>query len=381
MENVPQIVSQRLKAAPPAINHPDADVLTAFTEQALPERERAQVLDHLARCVDCRDVVALALPASESVEPIVSPSRSGWLTWPTLRWGFAAAGVIVIASLGILQYQRHLQPGMMAYKESAPQATVKVAKNEPVPATGAGAVSEEKGSKLQVPVAPAFTDALDTNVANEKKSMARAETQQPRELPAAAGASPQTSQHLVAGSLPHGPRLANQWQQTSALQNQAPVPAAPQAFRKQQAAGDLSANVTSPAISQNMGTAASAPQLEAQTQDAQLRNLPSPTPASNQNYAYPGVARAKPPVPQAVAGQLGGYVVDPSGAVIPNARITIIPSMTGGATTAVTDSKGEWLIAGLPTGSYKAQAAAQASRPPCSISTTTPISPRRTASR
>ena len=143
MENVPQIVSQRLKAAPPAVNHPDAAVLTAFTEQSLPERERAQVLEHLAHCVDCRDVLAFALPASESVEPIVRSTRSGWLTWPTLRWGFAAAGVIVIALLGILQYQQHLQPGMTASKESAPPAAVKVAKNEPVPAPGA--VSEEKG--------------------------------------------------------------------------------------------------------------------------------------------------------------------------------------------------------------------------------------------
>ena len=43
---------------------------------------------------------------------------------------------------------------------------------------------------------------------------------------------------------------------------------------------------------------------------------------------------------------------------MPNARITIIPSKPGAPATAVTNSQGLWLIAGLPTGSYKAQAEA-----------------------
>jgi len=61
---------------------------------------------------------------------------------------------------------------------------------------------------------------------------------------------------------------------------------------------------------------------------------------------------------QGVPGQIGGLVVDPSGAVVSNARITITPSNKGAAATAVTDSQGAWLIAGLPTGNYKAQAEA-----------------------
>jgi len=56
-------------------------------------------------------------------------------------------------------------------------------------------------------------------------------------------------------------------------------------------------------------------------------------------------------------GQMGGYVVDPSGAVIPNARVTIT-SPAIGSRTAPTDSQGRWVIAGLPSGAYKAQAEA-----------------------
>ena len=55
-------------------------------------------------------------------------------------------------------------------------------------------------------------------------------------------------------------------------------------------------------------------------------------------------------------GQMGGYVVDPSGAVVSNARVTIVSSATGATATAVTDSQGHWATAGLPSGSYKAQA-------------------------
>ena len=52
MQNVPKTVRDRLQAAPPPVNHPDADLLTAFAERSLPHRERTVVLEHLARCGD-----------------------------------------------------------------------------------------------------------------------------------------------------------------------------------------------------------------------------------------------------------------------------------------------------------------------------------------
>ncbi len=61
---------------------------------------------------------------------------------------------------------------------------------------------------------------------------------------------------------------------------------------------------------------------------------------------------------QAFPGQMGGYVADPSGAVVVNSRVTITNSATGGASTAMTDSQGRWVIAGLPSGNYKARAEA-----------------------
>ncbi len=54
-------------------------------------------------------------------------------------------------------------------------------------------------------------------------------------------------------------------------------------------------------------------------------------------------------------GQMGGYVVDPSGAAVANARVTIT-SDNGAARTAQTDAQGRWILAGSPSGNFKAKA-------------------------
>ena len=54
-------------------------------------------------------------------------------------------------------------------------------------------------------------------------------------------------------------------------------------------------------------------------------------------------------------GQMGGYVLEASGAVVANARVTVTSQQTGTTRTVLTDSQGRWVAAGLPSGSYKAQ--------------------------
>lgn len=49
--------------------HPDAESLSAFAEQALGERERGQIVAHLAECGRCREVVYLAKQAAVEMEP------------------------------------------------------------------------------------------------------------------------------------------------------------------------------------------------------------------------------------------------------------------------------------------------------------------------
>jgi len=57
-------------------------------------------------------------------------------------------------------------------------------------------------------------------------------------------------------------------------------------------------------------------------------------------------------------GQVGGYVVDPSGAVVVNTRVTVKQLDTGAERTTVTDSSGRWLVYGLPTGRISISATA-----------------------
>jgi hypothetical protein len=88
--------------------HPDADLLTAFAEKSLQDPERAHVTDHLARCGDCREILALALPVIEDTTTAgvrsATVSRTGWF----LRWGVVAAGITLATSVGVVQLrQRH----------------------------------------------------------------------------------------------------------------------------------------------------------------------------------------------------------------------------------------------------------------------------------
>lgn len=112
MQDVPKIVRARLQRTTPATaeTHPDADLLTAFAERSLVGGERDHVLEHLARCADCRDVVAFALPATEDVVLAKSAApRRGWLTLPVLRWGVVTAGILALTSVGIVQYRQRGQ--------------------------------------------------------------------------------------------------------------------------------------------------------------------------------------------------------------------------------------------------------------------------------
>jgi hypothetical protein len=390
MQNVPKIVRERLKAAPAVVRpgansgaHPDADLLTAFAERSLADFERAGVLEHLSCCGDCREVVALSLPASEEAAVTgVRTSPRGWLTWPALRWGFVAAGVVAIASVGVLRYQH--QPATEARKQSS---RLEVAANEPKKQDLDRFATPEP--RAQAPAAPAFADSLKTRglVGDAKKPASQPEDSADRVL-APQIKSGTNSFHggaFAANTLPHGPRVANQanqWQQQNAFQNNAQNTAtvAPPPSAYPQAAGQVAANRLAPSASETVEVSSAAPAMASedrdlnsdQGRDQSTVRAKAPVPSVAAAPAIPaaaGAARAmvNQPYPResfggpikAGPGKMFGYVFDPSGAVVPNVRITVTPSNAKGTKTAVTDSQGAWLIAGLPTGNYKAQAEAR----------------------
>ena len=118
---------QQMHAA--ALAHPDADLLTAFAEQSLTQREREQLLAHLASCSECRDVVALSLPDAPLSPPSAEPVRPLFWRWPILRWGAVAASVVIVAGAVLIGNQEHKKHSIETQqvaevrRESAPNLT------------------------------------------------------------------------------------------------------------------------------------------------------------------------------------------------------------------------------------------------------------------
>src|ERR1700744_285183 len=54
-----------------------------------------------------------------------------------------------------------------------------------------------------------------------------------------------------------------------------------------------------------------------------------------------------------VTGSISGYVRDASGAVLPNATLTILQTTTGYSRTTTTDSSGHYSLLALPPGNYR----------------------------
>jgi hypothetical protein len=109
MAEVSRIVRERLRtqatAGWSAGEHPDANLLSAFAERTLTEQEQAQVLDHLSRCADCRQVVALSAPLPVEEERQVAAAVAGrasaaasrsWWRSPVVHWGALTAAALVV---------------------------------------------------------------------------------------------------------------------------------------------------------------------------------------------------------------------------------------------------------------------------------------------
>ena len=154
MDQLSKLIRQRLQAtASPVGSHPDPDLLAAFADRSLAKIERVQVLEHLARCGDCRDIVSLATPEFETTRLVSPASSSGWLRGPILRWGALAASVAVVTiAVTLPKLSRHLPLG--SGPRSAAQSDAKG--NAP------GARMEEPGEKHAASASPSSDKARET---------------------------------------------------------------------------------------------------------------------------------------------------------------------------------------------------------------------------
>jgi len=162
MAEVSRTVRERL-GRQAAGEHPDANLLSAFAEHSLTDAERAQVLDHLSRCADCREVAALALPAVEeeqlaaaAVREPTGASRSWWRS-PVVHWAaLTAAALVVLIAVGEhmkLREGRSASAPAIATSSSNEAAQKFAGETSQVPA-----LSEElkmqSGTMAKIPTAP-----------------------------------------------------------------------------------------------------------------------------------------------------------------------------------------------------------------------------------
>jgi hypothetical protein len=264
MDNVSKIVHERLKAGALEANHPEADELTAFAERSLAEVERIAVLEHLARCCDCRDILALALPATDALETAVRTPAQGWVNWPALRWGLVAAGIVAIALLGIVQYQRP-SGNIAATSGASHQVVFEETRNQPLasPPPSAG-------------VKKAEDQVASSKVTNSDRQIATMLSEKKKRVARAGGAGvalPAAATGYSAASSP---------------------------LYKQQAAADPATNMRVPAVSERVAAQAQSAPLDTRTSEAgQFEPPTAPQPANhsnNENYAADRVGKAKPAV-------------------------------------------------------------------------------------
>jgi len=156
VSEIPKIARARLEQqSAGAGSHPDADQMTAFVERSLGAREREQVLEHLARCADCREVVMLALPPEEAARLAEATPRFRWFEWQSLRWAAVAATFVIAVSL-VFQ----------SYRETPARYSSDTAQNRPLAAIAPS--PEEAGKPAEAARADETQPPAATSAAKEK---------------------------------------------------------------------------------------------------------------------------------------------------------------------------------------------------------------------
>lgn len=106
MAELPKIVRERLRDQTVGSDHPDANLLSSFAEHVLTEPERVPLLEHLSRCAQCREIVALSTPEVEQEMQVAAArtpdvARRSWWRSPVLHWSaLTAAALVVLIAVG-----------------------------------------------------------------------------------------------------------------------------------------------------------------------------------------------------------------------------------------------------------------------------------------
>lgn len=339
MDRMTKLVAGRLKAQAPTGLHPGPELVSAFVENALSEAERAQLLQHVGTCSDCREILYLALPESPEMQKVLLPQPRPFTfrRW-IFGWGALAASLAVAA---VLFTTNRLE----RKSESARLVT-------PTPAATTTATES-----ATAPAANTTANGNETKIAADKV---------PQELDQMQAARAAT-QHD-----------SNKSKMAAALEKNESVPqpeakhmtAKPQATMDFDESGQVHVSAPASSVAQNANQIVTAP-----GPGSRIDNLP----LQDRNWSAPAASTAAPFAPPAtrgaivaggaigsgasrrdvmagkIASNLSGTVLDPSGAVVANAKVTLIGPT--GQKSATSDSAGRFSFP-LEAGSYSLKAEA-----------------------
>ncbi len=228
MPELSSLLRQRLRTGENVrLQHPDADTLTAYMEQLLPAAERKLVLQHIAVCGDCRELVFLATPedalvagpeAAETVAPVAAaspfPARRRWFQSP--RFGLAASLAAMAAALTLVIELPHRNQPLSTPPSAADQvsnmqaskapATKEAAKEAAAPNNAAQAdsnaiASSQPASKPSAPVSIANANAAGATAAQPVASRASVTSEKSRAVVASAGAGHQDARQSQSAEI------------------------------------------------------------------------------------------------------------------------------------------------------------------------------------
>ena len=228
MTGLPKLVRDQIGRTPAPTSHPDADLLTAFSENALSAKERQQVVEHLSACADCREVIFLSQPEIVETQKVLAP-KTRRFTW--MAWASVAAVVVVVASAVIIQHEQvtKIQPSAtIAATTTPPPAETKPAESsnkvafETPSAVGKDRkemISRESNMAAPKPKAPS-EPLVTSKTTGSDESFAVL----PRSVPPSARSAATGQNVIIGGALPQqkadGPSQSNV---SGQLQQQAQV--------------------------------------------------------------------------------------------------------------------------------------------------------------
>jgi hypothetical protein len=334
MDRLQKLVANRLRTQ--AVGpHPEAEVLSAFAENALPRNEREVVAEHLSACADCREILFLAAPPLlEPQQVFTAPKARPYFA---LRWGTLVAciaiGVVILVSHREGRVSVDQRSWANREASSTTVADKKVVAQDKVPAELDAMRADQLVAQLPAPAATRTRGHAEPkpSIAEPNRNMAFDESGQ-----VSAARDANLNEKLESGALKDLPLEKGHPSELVAL--------SPGAGAGSATAGGVVGNRDARQVTKAPDGQASAGVAfniagnnRAYDQHAGTGAVPASTPAATSAKLY-------------AFGSVGGTIFDPSGAAVSNAKVTAVGPL--GEKTAVSDGAGKFSFDRLAAGTY-----------------------------